>query len=359
MSPSVQTSAPKLEKYLSQCRKHLHLLPATEREEILRELQSHCHEEQLRGRDLDNVLQRLGSPTDYTRPFVEQYTDALRTQDNWGAHAQFALRRGLGPALAVGLIMIVLFQANTLVMFAELLTHAPNPLQNVLQLMLYSMPAVVSLALPYMALLAVPTYLYRLRGAEATHLLNTASVWKTVLVICLLLSGLGLAVQEWLVPPANRQTVALLKDMMQAELRAAGSPAMTFQDNPDVRTLNFGEAARLIERSANTPNLRRLRFDFYTKITLPLAALSNGLYGMVTAMLMVSGLFQPLYTLVVMGVLVPSLLWFILYGIGVSHNSLNPLLGAVLPNSVILGIAVVFLLGIWLQQRSLAKAVQG
>lgn len=85
--------------------------------------------------------------------------------------------------------------------------------------------------------------------------------------------------------------------------------------------------------------------DYYAKFSLPLANLVCAIFGLMTASLMLSGMFHPYYTLIVIGSILPLGLWYQTYSFAAS-DQLDPLLAAHLPNLALLAVALIFLLGL-------------
>ncbi|HEY9844281.1 MAG: LptF/LptG family permease [Candidatus Sericytochromatia bacterium] len=348
-----QLKDPSLQKYLSKLRKQLQVLPRNELEDVLKELESHVYEELQQGISPAGILERLGKPEDYARSFLEQYSDQLTAAGKLPEHARFMLKQALLPALIAALAFIGLMSANTLWIFADLIQHSKISLLRAVQMIGFSLPAIVVVVLPVCALFLIPNYIYGLRGSRAPNALRSPRVWGVTLLTGLLLSGLGFALQELVVPAANRQTVEIMKDMMN-ETRKKGTDELIFSDQADVRSLAMGDAYQLLQsqNAPNSPEVRRQHMDYYNKLFLPMEALSFSLYGLLTASLMLSGLFQPVYTFVMIGIVMPLGLAYTFYAIATNAmqtpGSLSPLLAAFLPDLVIAGISLVFLLGLLL-----------
>lgn len=337
---------PQLQSYLLKLKKQLQVLPASEREDVLREFESHVYEELQQGRQPALILERLGEPQSYARSYLEQYGDQLRDSGRLPDHVGFMFRQTIGPVLGFAGLFIGLMLANTVFVWWSGLTQYRLPVMSMAQMLLLSLPAILVLCLPICPLFVVPLYVYRLRGSEARQTLRSGRVWLLTLLTGLVFSGASLAVQEYIVPAANTQVVEVIKELMQAPAREQGKPEMVFAESLDVRSMNLMQAYRWLD---NNPKADKQDYkDYYSKLSLPLSGLSFALYGLLTASLMLSGLFQPHYTLTTLGVLCPLSLYYLSYSLPLSEK-LSSWQEAVIPNLLILGISGLYLIGMLLQ----------
>ena len=97
--------------------------------------------------------------------------------------------------------------------------------------------------------------------------------------------------------------------------------------------------------------------DFYSKFSLPLSNLAVAIFGLLTASLMLSGLFHPYYTLMVLGTLLPLGIWYPVYIWAHLAERLQhcPALAAFAPNLALSGLALLFLTGLLLQRPQQAE----
>lgn len=346
---------PSLQKYLSQLKKQVQVLPVAEQEDLLKELESHFFEELQQGHSPELILQRLGKPETYARQFLNQYTEQLTRSGKLPEHARFLFRRALWPAALLGLGFVALMEANTLYIFADLLRKTPLTGLRSLQILAFSLPAILVVFLPLTPLFLVPLYIYGLRSQNLHRPLRMPKVWLMTLLIGLSAGLLCSGIQELLVPSANRQTIEVIKELMNDEARSKGEPALEFNSEPDVRSQSMFEAYQSLSAHPNAPDRHKSLLDYYTKMSLPLGALACALFGLLTASLMLSGLFQPLYTLLLIGGLLPLSLWYIVYSLAMADTHLPPVWAAFIPDLSLAGLSLLFLIGLFLQLPNLPK----
>ncbi len=209
------------------------------------------------------------------------------------------------------------------------------------------LPAFFVVLLPSASLFMVPLYIYRIRGTQARYTLRSAKVWLITLLTGLLLSVVGLGVQEWIVPVTNTRTVELFKTLLHERSETQKqSGQLSKNEFKDVRQMTAAQAYQYLSHKANAS-----RGDFiayYQKFSLPLGALAFALYGLLTASLMLSDLFHPRYTLIVIGFVIPFGGYLMLHNLVLSDR-FSPMLNAFLPDLVIVAISLVFLLGMLMQ----------
>lgn len=339
-----------LKKYLLKLEKQLQILPPVEREDILRELESQLFEEIQAGEHPEALLERLGKPTDYARPFLNDYLEEMQQHGHLQDHLRLIWKKALIPGLALMLGWVMLMLANTSYIFGDLISHAGVSLGESCRLMLFSLPAIVVIALPFLVLWAVPLYLFSLRSMNPRQVLKRSRVYVIVLLIGLSSTALDYLIQDQIVPPANRHTVAMLKDMMQAKQQAECHdncpPPVVFSDQPDVRSLSVSEAKAYLDKYATQGKMDQgLWRDYYIKFSIPLANLAFALFGLMTASLMLSGMFHPYYTLIAIGAILPLGLWYNVYSFA-QNDRFAPLLSAFMPDLVLAGVALLFLVGL-------------
>lgn len=331
----------------------MQILPRSEREDVIREFESHVYEQEQIGRIPADILSRLGKPESYARSYLEQYSDRLRNQGSLPEHARFMFRQAIWPVLIVSLAFVALMQANALFIWWDLVVNGEAPLWIVPQMMLMGLPAIFVVLLPSTTLFMVPLYIYRIRGTQARYTLRSAKVWLITLITGVLLSVVGLGVQEWIVPVTNTRTVELLETLLHERSETqTQSGQLRKTEFKDVRQMTAAQAYQYLSHKANAS-----RGDFiayYQKFSLPLGALAFALYGLLTASLMLSGLFHPRYTLIVIGFVIPFGGYLMLHSLVLSER-FSPLLNAFLPDLVMVAISLVFLLGMLMQLPKTAQ----
>lgn len=356
-----------LRHYLSSLARHLNPLPAAERDEILRELESQFHEQLQAGEDPDILAIRMGSAKAYASGFVRDYQQELRVSGDLPAHLRLIWKKALLPAALLLLGWVALMWLNSIWMYGGLLYTTDASAGQVIQLLLAQLPAILVVVLPFAMLWLVPLYLFSLATPGQPYVASLLRQPK----ILLMTLGLGLGfslvsfgIQDLLVPAANRQTVTIMKTLMEAEHQRncgdACAEPLTFMSETDIRNLSAVAAWRYLQQFA-PPKLERqpeLLRDFYTRFSLPLSNLAAAIFGLLTASLMLSGLFQPYYTLLMLGTLLPLGLWYQTYSWAYTAESLQayPALSAFAPNLALGGLALLFLLGLVLQRPRQAEA---
>ncbi len=126
---------PQVQKYLSTLKKQLQILPRSERDDVIREFESHVYEQEQIGRIPADILSRLGNPESYARSYLEQYSDRLRNQGSLPEHARFMFRQAIWPALVVSVLLVAFMQANALFIWWDLIVKGEAPLWFVSQMM--------------------------------------------------------------------------------------------------------------------------------------------------------------------------------------------------------------------------------
>lgn len=96
-----------IDKYLQKVSAKLNRLPASEKEEILNEVKNHIHEAVSRQEPLQNVLDKLGSPSKLAGSYTALY-DLEKSPSNHALHnVSFFLSTGLTSVIVVPLLCIL------------------------------------------------------------------------------------------------------------------------------------------------------------------------------------------------------------------------------------------------------------
>jgi len=353
------THHPQITRYLSQLEKELKILPPEEREDTLKEIRSHIFE-QLQPEDFADdervqaVLNRLGAPKSYARSLVgEHLQDVI---EHGAMPTQFALfmKQAMLPMLGVTLLFTGLMLSNTAFIFAELISQGKIGWETTFWMLFWNLPAILVVVSPIAVLFGVALYVYRSLGlrSEWNKLVRSFKLWGVILGIGLGCSGFIFILQDQIVPFANQQTVRILKDMMQTRAQQEQKAPLFFSEQKDIRQMGSVEAYHYLKTQPEGVKKQiREQYDFYTKFSLPLSNLSSALLGGMIGVLMASGLFQPLYTLVVLGGMLTILFWYQLYALSASDywlNAHNIVWMSFLPDLVLAGVALLVLTGIWL-----------
>jgi len=360
-----------LKQYLSKLARHLETLPHAERQDILQELESQLYDQWQAGEDPEILAIRLGSAKDYAAGFLQPYQQELQDVGNLPGHLRLIWKKALIPGLLLMLGWIAVMWLNTFWIFGELLQKSEASLWQITQLLLAQLPAILVVVLPFALLWIVPLYLFSLAtpgSPELRQLFRRPKVLLITLGLGLGTSLLAFGIQDLIVPSANRYTVEMLKTLMQVEHQQNCTDhcaeTLQFNDEPDIRNVSAAVAwkqlsQQKIEPGKQQPILAQNLRDFYSKFSLPLSNLATAIFGLLTASLMLSGLFHPYYTLIVIGTLLPLGIWYPTYLWAYMSSSMQdwPLLSAFAPNLALTGLALIFLLGLLLPQRQEALQV--
>lgn len=135
---------------------------------------------------------------------------------------RYVLVELLKPFTAGVAAFMIIMISNTLYIFMDLIVKSNADLGTVIQVLLFSLPAIVVVTLPVAYMFATLLALGRLgRDSEIIAMracgVSLSRIIMPVIVLSLLISGLGFWIQENMVPWANQQTVSLLKNMMKRE----------------------------------------------------------------------------------------------------------------------------------------------
>lgn len=348
-----------LKRYLLKLEKQLQILPSAERQDILKELESQFYESTQQGEDPASLLARLGKPQDYARPFLNVYLDELQEHGKLHSYLQLMWKKALLPGLVLMLAWVALMLTNSSYIYSELLLKSQASPGQVLQLMLSSIPAILVISLPFVALLGTPLFLFALRGQRPQQVLRQPRAYLLTLLMGLSFTLFGFGLQELLVPASNRYAVSVLKQMMEQDQQLNCSPdckpIVWSSENKDVRSLSALEARKILPAyNQYVPETVSMWRDFYSKFSLPLANLACALFGLMTASLMLSGMFHPYYTLLMIGTVLPLGLWYWLYS-ALATDHYPALFSAFAPNLALAAVALLFLIGLLLpgpHQRS-------
>ena len=114
---------------------------------------------------------------------------------------------------------IIIMLSNTLFLYADLIVRNGIPVDTVLILLLYNMPAIMVVTFPVAYLFATLLVLGRLaKDSEITALracgISFTRIILPILITALVISYIGYWFNETVVPWANQQCVAIYKDMM-------------------------------------------------------------------------------------------------------------------------------------------------
>lgn len=338
-----------LQKYLWQLKKQIRDLPLTERQDLLQELESHFYEELQQGRSPEVILAGLGQPAAYAQQFLSQYAERLSDSGRLPEHARFMFRRAWLPLLVLGLGFLGLLTANLLWIFWQMMAKHPSGSWRALPLVLFGMPAMLSLLLPTLPLILVPRYLYGLGHRQPQRILRSSKVWLMTLLTGLGLGLFSLGVQEVVVPASNHQVLEVMKDLMNEGLPASGKPKLVFSEEvTDIRLMTMTQAYGYLVSHPQDADYREKLTNYYLKLALPLAAPVFALFGLLTASLMLSGLFHPLYTLLMIGGVLPLGIWYGVYALALGQHA-EAAIAAFAPTLTIAAVALFFLFGLFLQ----------
>ncbi len=338
--------SPRVNRYLNRFRKALNVLPASEQTECVNELQSQIYECLQAGESETQILERLGKPEVYALPFIEEHIVEIQEQQSVLPDLRFIQKQVLGPCLTIVLLFVGIMLFNTLYIFSDLLVSS----LDALMLIALSLPAIIVVVLPVLTLWILPLYIFKVGKRTPARTLKSYKVWAMTLFLGLSMSGASFFIQDVIVPRSNTRTVELLKTMVR---KSSDNPDMTFIDRKDVRQMGVREAYAFLDGKTKTKEVRRSLVDYYTKFSLPLLNFAAAFFGLLTASLMLSGVFHPYYTLFSIGTLLPLAIVYVTSFGNTGLDSFrtaveNPFWQAFLPNLVLLGMVMFILPGLLL-----------
>lgn len=347
MTFSPELQAP-IHRYISRLQQSLKALPKHERSEIVSEIQAHIEERlppQASVNDLQQVLDRLGDPRNYGREMAEaRLAEALQQGDNSSVVKQL-LRQTLPLWLGIGLLMMGLLISNSIAILSEVNAQNQRPLLTP-AIFFWTLPGCIPVILPLMALWSIPMMTLHLQKAERALPLRKPKSLLFLLGMGLSLSLFGFAFNEVVVAPSNK----IATQHMVAQLQS--SSGQTYAPSTDVRQQNIWQSWQWLHSEANLgqsePEKRRHWVDFWNRLSLPFSTLSFTLYGLWIGSLLCSGLYHRVYTLNLVGGILPTWGYNSLYSYAFEHVQ-TPWLSAFLPNLVVGAIALVLLGGVLLQ----------
>lgn len=252
------------------------------------------------------------------------------------------LRAAWLPSFSLLGFFLLLMLSNTLFIFWELLRSSPFPLNQGVQLLLSSLPAIGVVCGPVLLLWPAVFLLKKLQDLQPPF--SPRRLLSLTLTLGLFLSALLLFVQENAVPAANQATVKQLQDLMMASRK----DDMIFKPQQDIRQMSAQEAWRHLHQGQTSS---RDWLDFYNKFSLPFAALAFAFWGLFTARLLQRQWRFFWLKLISFGTLLPVMGWYFVYSgshvLG-SDGRIAPLLASVIP---VVGVGGVGLLGFLLLSR--------
>jgi|APLak6261663012_1056037.scaffolds.fasta_scaffold03655_2 lipopolysaccharide export system permease protein len=132
---------------------------------------------------------------------------------------RYILKELVKPFTAGVAAFIVIMLSNTLFLYAEMIVKSGMPVNAVLALLLYNLPAIIVVTFPVGYLFSTLLVLGRLAKDSEIVALRSCGVSFTrvitpILLIALFVSYLGFLINEKVVPHTNHQSVLIARDMI-------------------------------------------------------------------------------------------------------------------------------------------------
>lgn len=132
---------------------------------------------------------------------------------------RYILKELIKPFTAGVAAFIVVMLSNTLFLYAEMIVKSGVPVNAVLALLLYNLPAIIVVTFPVGYLFSTLLVLGRLSKDSEIVALRSCGVSFTrvitpILLIALFVSYLGFMINEKVVPHTNHQSVLIARDML-------------------------------------------------------------------------------------------------------------------------------------------------
>jgi lipopolysaccharide export LptBFGC system permease protein LptF len=343
-----------IKKYISKLERNLKQLPKQEKEDIIREIESHIYEsigedEADKTGNLDQVLKKLGEPKDYARLLISQHIAELAEKGSFSDNFNLFIRQMRFPFVITALTAIVLMLSNTFVLYAETIIKWDFTNFEIIKLFLFSLPAIIVVIIPMCVLFAVPMAFYSMiRALDKTIGLKSSKVWSMVLLVGVISSIISFGINEVVVPVANHQSVLLSRDIMS---RNSIVP-LTFSNKKSVQEMSYLEARKTInDYISNGYYTKKMSFDLYNKLSIPLACLACAIFGSFIGCLMLTEIFNKKYILATMGFIIPIFIWEFTYNSFYNQAETISPFTAFIPDLVIGGFGLIMILGVFLNPK--------
>lgn len=357
-----------IKKYISKLERNLKQLPRQEKEDIIREIESHIFESigedkpnnfppcgepdseyRIKSDKLEEVLKKLGDPKDYARLLISQHIVEIAEKGSFNDNFKLFIKQMLFPFLITALTAIILMLSNTFFLYFDMLQKGNTTFFDCLKLFLFNLPAIIVVIIPMCVLFTVPIAFYSMiRVLDKPNALKSSKVWGMVILVGIISSLISFGINEVIVPGANHQSVLLAKDIIS---RNSIKPVY-FGDKKSVQEMNFIEARKTISDSkSNSYNTKKMTFDLYNKFSIPLACLACAIFGSFIGCLMLTEIFNKKYLLATMGFIIPIFIWYFTYNSFYSKAETISPFTAFIPDLVIGGFGLLMILGVFFNTK--------
>jgi len=279
------------EDYLAAVRAGLGPLGEGEREDIVRELATHLEEGLRRGEALDAVIARMGEPMVLASAMLQERLVTVERRRSPLEMLRILLAAVSKPFLITMVILVGLSTLNTWYLFTGVMRATDSWL---LPLALYYLPAILVICLP-MATLAVGLFgLPRLSSELSRGMFRSAlpGLVAAILLGSLLPAGLGIVLNDTLLPAANRASVDFLREQLRQPGQDLPQPPRSIQEltRAEVQARLAEETAkraRLLASKANYTDvaqadeaLRLITWLGALKVSVPALSFGMGALGL-------------------------------------------------------------------------------
>jgi lipopolysaccharide export LptBFGC system permease protein LptF len=278
----IDSPSPVIAAYLERLARGLKPLPAEEREDVLREIAAHLEDGLAAGQDPDALVARMGQAEEVAEALVTERLTAVDRRRTPRALAAMVARAAGVPFLVTFVLYVGLMVANTLYLYAELITASRVGVGTVAFLILFNLAPILVITLPIAALMAgltgIPKFATLVSPATLRRLYPRLAA--AGLLTGLVLSVLGFALNDTVVPTANRHTVDLVRQFILNEGTVAEhdrSPQeLTLAALDRQLVAKHQERDQMVAAGATYPMiaerdkaLRRMEVDRHLKLALP------------------------------------------------------------------------------------------
>lgn len=286
MSPQDSST---LSQYLARFSQSLVSLPHAEREDILRELQSHFDDALKAGQAPATIVERMGPPDRVAEAMAQERLVLVDRQRSAREIARLILRAALGPFLWGMLALLSVCIVNLLYVYANLLTQMHATGYQVLRLVIFNLPACLIIGLPlgilFTGIVGLPAIARTFSPSLYRRLQLPVSL--AILATGLLASLVSFVFNDQVVTRANREVVKLVRLELQHQswTEEALSPQELTSTALRARLDQMRAAANPASVSPSildehTNRLMREATQYHLKFSLPFSCLAMALLGL-------------------------------------------------------------------------------
>jgi lipopolysaccharide export LptBFGC system permease protein LptF len=359
-----------INKYLSKLERNLRQLPKQEKEDILKEIESHIFEsigddDNNRVEKLQTVLKKLGDPKDYARLLIFEHIGSLVEKGSFKDNFSLFVKQMKIPFVISAIFLILLMESNTIFIYANLIHKSLKSdvslfdsilllLFNSPSIILFSLPRIIVLIIPLCVLFAVPITFYTMvKSSENKEAIRSVKIWLMVFLFGIISSFVSFGINEIIVPYTSHH---IFYNVLR-EINEKYTPQTTLEiietKYSSVLGMNFWETKKQITKlKASGIETGRMNFDLYTKLSMPLACLACSIFGSFIGCLMLSGFFHKGYLVAIMGWLIPTFIWDSTYNFFYKMADKISPYSAFIPDLIIGGFGLLMIIGIFFNKKN-------